>query len=132
MLPGSGFLPHGAEPGARPAGLAAVKVAAPGTSHGPSTETRWHLQLSDPAASTTGHGASKHDRTLSTSEAGRVRSGHKRGTGGASFWATRDSLQDRCLARRKANKVRGPKVAWAPASFVQLVGLIAYFAAGRR
>jgi hypothetical protein len=36
------------------------------------------------------------------------------------------------LARRSANKVRGPKAAWALASFVQMVGPIDYFAVGRR
>ena len=35
------------------------------------------------------------------------------------------------LASRPANKVRGPKAAWALASFVQPVGPIAYFAVGR-
>lgn len=36
------------------------------------------------------------------------------------------------LARRPADQVRGPKVAWALASFVQPVGSIAYFVKGRR
>jgi hypothetical protein len=36
------------------------------------------------------------------------------------------------LARRPAGQIRGPKVAWALASFVQPVGPIAYFAAARR
>ncbi|QGG42229.1 PLD nuclease N-terminal domain-containing protein [Aeromicrobium yanjiei] len=36
------------------------------------------------------------------------------------------------LARRPADEVRGPKIAWALASFVQPVGPLAYFAKGRR
>ena len=36
------------------------------------------------------------------------------------------------LAHRPADKVRGPKVAWVLASFVQPVGPLAYFAKGRR
>ena len=36
------------------------------------------------------------------------------------------------LARRPAAQVRGPKAAWALASFVQPVGPIAYLALGRR
>ncbi|AXT85033.1 hypothetical protein C6I20_07425 [Aeromicrobium sp. A1-2] len=38
----------------------------------------------------------------------------------------------RDLARRPADRVRGPKVAWALALFVQPVGPLAYFARGRR
>ncbi|WP_432477302.1 PLD nuclease N-terminal domain-containing protein [Nocardioides sp. GXQ0305] len=36
------------------------------------------------------------------------------------------------LARRPAVDVRGPKAAWAVAAFVQPVGPVAYFLAGRR
>jgi len=36
------------------------------------------------------------------------------------------------LARRPASAVRGPKAAWAAGAFVQPVGPIAYFLAGRR
>lgn len=36
------------------------------------------------------------------------------------------------LARRPAEQVRGPKLAWAAAIAVNFVGPIAYFAAGRR
>lgn len=35
------------------------------------------------------------------------------------------------LIRRPADQVRGPKVAWALASFVQPVGPVAYLVAGR-
>lgn len=38
----------------------------------------------------------------------------------------------RDLARRPADAVRGRKVAWVLALFIQPVGPIAYFAAGRR
>jgi hypothetical protein len=38
----------------------------------------------------------------------------------------------RDLARRPADEVRGPKVAWLLAFFVQPFGPITYFAAGRR
>jgi hypothetical protein len=38
----------------------------------------------------------------------------------------------RDLARRPADKVRGPKAAWVLASFIQPVGPVVYFAAGRR
>ncbi|AWB93067.1 PLD nuclease N-terminal domain-containing protein [Aeromicrobium chenweiae] len=38
----------------------------------------------------------------------------------------------RDLARRPAREVRGPKVVWALASFVQPVGPLLYFAKGRR
>jgi hypothetical protein len=43
---------------------------------------------------------------------------------------TAAALRD--LARRPAAEVRGPKVAWALALFVQPFGPITYFAAGRR
>lgn len=36
------------------------------------------------------------------------------------------------LARRPAERVRGPKAAWVAGCFVQPVGPIAYFLAGRR
>lgn len=36
------------------------------------------------------------------------------------------------LAHRPADAVRGPKVMWALASFVQPVGPLAYFTKGRR
>jgi len=36
------------------------------------------------------------------------------------------------LARRPASAVRGPKSAWAAGAFVQPVGPIAYFLAGRK
>ena len=36
------------------------------------------------------------------------------------------------LARRPGGEVRGPKLAWLLAVFVQPVGPIAYFAVGRR
>jgi hypothetical protein len=36
------------------------------------------------------------------------------------------------LARRPADDVRGPKAAWAVGAFVQPVGPVAYFLAGRR
>jgi hypothetical protein len=38
----------------------------------------------------------------------------------------------RDLARRPADEVRGPKVAWLLAFFVQPFGPLAYFAAARR
>lgn len=38
----------------------------------------------------------------------------------------------RDLAKRPAKDVRGPKAVWVLASFVQPVGPLAYFAAGRR
>lgn len=38
----------------------------------------------------------------------------------------------RDLSRRSADEVRGPKLAWRLASFVQPVGPIAYLLAGRR
>ena len=38
----------------------------------------------------------------------------------------------RDLARRPSSKVRGPKVAWVLAFFVQPFGPIAYFVAARR
>ena len=38
----------------------------------------------------------------------------------------------RDLARRDAAELRGPKVAWALAFFVQPFGPLTYFAAGRR
>lgn len=38
----------------------------------------------------------------------------------------------RDLSRRPADQVRGPKAAWRLGVFVQPVGSIAYFAAGRR
>lgn len=43
---------------------------------------------------------------------------------------TAAALRD--LAKRPAKEVRGPKVAWVLASFVQPVGPLAYFAVGRR
>ena len=36
------------------------------------------------------------------------------------------------LRRRPASEVRGPKPAWVAASFVNIVGPLAYFAFGRR
>jgi hypothetical protein len=38
----------------------------------------------------------------------------------------------RDLARRPSSEVRGPKVAWVLAFFVQPFGPVAYFATGRR
>jgi hypothetical protein len=38
----------------------------------------------------------------------------------------------RDLSRRSADEVRGPKVAWRLAFFVQPFGPLAYFVAGRR
>jgi hypothetical protein len=38
----------------------------------------------------------------------------------------------RDLARRPASQVRGPKLLWLPAFFVQPFGPILYFVAGRR
>ena len=43
---------------------------------------------------------------------------------------TAAALRD--LGRRPAGQVRGPKAVWALALFVQPVGPLAYFAAGRR
>jgi hypothetical protein len=43
---------------------------------------------------------------------------------------TAAALRD--LSRRPAGRVRGPKAVWALAVFVQPVGPLAYFAAGRR
>ncbi|MGJ9422568.1 PLD nuclease N-terminal domain-containing protein [Aeromicrobium sp. CF3.5] len=50
--------------------------------------------------------------------------------GAAEAIVTIAALRD--LARRPATTVRGPKVIWVLASFVQPVGPLAYFAAGRR
>lgn len=50
--------------------------------------------------------------------------------GAAEAVATSVALWD--LARRPAVDVRGPKAAWALASFVQPVGPLAYLAVGRR
>lgn len=50
--------------------------------------------------------------------------------GTAELIATAAALRD--LARRPADKVKGPKAAWALACFVQPVGPLAYFTAGRR
>jgi len=50
--------------------------------------------------------------------------------GAAEVVATAAALRD--LARRPANQVRGPKAAWVVAFFVQPVGPLAYFAAGKR
>ncbi|MDQ1539155.1 MAG: hypothetical protein QOE58_3548 [Actinomycetota bacterium] len=50
--------------------------------------------------------------------------------GAAEAGATAAALRD--LARRPADQVRGPKVAWLLAFFVQPVGPLAYFAAGKR
>jgi hypothetical protein len=36
------------------------------------------------------------------------------------------------IARRPADQVKGPKAAWAAASFINFVGPISYFAFGRR
>ncbi|MBC9225715.1 hypothetical protein GL325_05215 [Aeromicrobium sp. 636] len=36
------------------------------------------------------------------------------------------------LSRRPAERVRGPKLAWAVGAFVQPVGPLAYFVKGRR
>ena len=44
--------------------------------------------------------------------------------------ATAAALRD--LARRPADQVRGPKAVWVVAFFVQPVGPLAYFAAGKR
>lgn len=59
--------------------------------------------------------------------------GQKRGVsvaGALEVIVTVAALRD--LAKRPAEDVRGPKVAWVLASFVQPVGPLAYFAAGRR
>jgi len=50
--------------------------------------------------------------------------------GAAEVVATAAALRD--LARRPANQVRCPKAAWVVAFFVQPVGPLAYFAAGKR
>jgi len=50
--------------------------------------------------------------------------------GAAEVVATAAALRD--LARRSADQVRGPKTAWVVAFFVQPVGPLAYFAAGKR
>jgi hypothetical protein len=50
--------------------------------------------------------------------------------GAAEAITTAAALRD--LARRPSGEVRGPKAAWVLAFFVQPVGPIAYFAAGRR
>jgi hypothetical protein len=50
--------------------------------------------------------------------------------GAAEVVATAAALRD--LARRPADQVRGPKAAWVVAAFVQPVGPLAYFAAGKR
>jgi hypothetical protein len=42
------------------------------------------------------------------------------------------TLALRDLRRRPASTVRGPKVLWVPACFVQPVGPILYFLVGRR
>jgi hypothetical protein len=36
------------------------------------------------------------------------------------------------IVRRPADQIKGPKLAWAAASFVNFAGPIAYFAFGRR
>ena len=50
--------------------------------------------------------------------------------GAAEVVATAAAMRD--LARRPADQVRGPKAAWVVAFFVQPVGPLAYFAAGKR
>jgi hypothetical protein len=50
--------------------------------------------------------------------------------GAAETVVTLAALRD--LRRRPAGQVRGPKVAWGLGVFVQPVGPIAYFIAGRR
>ncbi len=45
---------------------------------------------------------------------------------------TLQAIALRDLRRRPAKRVRGPKRAWAAASFVNFVGPIAYLAWGRR
>jgi hypothetical protein len=50
--------------------------------------------------------------------------------GAAEAVTTAAALRD--LARRPAGQVRGPKAAWVLAFFVQPVGPLVYFAAGRR
>lgn len=50
--------------------------------------------------------------------------------GAAEAIVTTIALRD--LARRPADSIRGPKVAWGLASFVQPVGPLAYLAVGRR
>jgi len=50
--------------------------------------------------------------------------------GAAEVVATAAALRD--LARRPADQVRGPKAVWVVAFFVQPVGPLAYFAAGKR
>ena len=50
--------------------------------------------------------------------------------GAAEVVVTAAALRD--LARRPADQVRGPKAAWVVAFFVQPVGPLAYFAAGKR
>jgi hypothetical protein len=50
--------------------------------------------------------------------------------GAAETVMTLAALRD--LAGRPADTVRGPKAAWVLAFFVQPVGPLAYFAAGRR
>ena len=67
---------------------------------------------------------------VAVSSSSRAQSVGETSTGPNRVRATTSSPQD--LARRPANKVRGPKAAWALASFVQTVGPIAHFAVGRR
>lgn len=50
--------------------------------------------------------------------------------GAAEVVANSAALRD--LARRPADQVRGSKAAWVVAFFVQPVGPLAYFAAGKR
>jgi Phospholipase_D-nuclease N-terminal len=50
--------------------------------------------------------------------------------GAAEMVVTVAALRD--LARRPSRQVRGPKAVWVLGFFVQPVGPIAYFAAGRR
>jgi hypothetical protein len=50
--------------------------------------------------------------------------------GAAELVATAAALRD--LDRRPADQVRGPKAAWVVAFFVQPLGPLAYFAAGKR
>lgn len=64
------------------------------------------------------------------SELTRAQQGWIVGLGSVEAVLTAASLAD--LARRRADEVRGPKVLWALAVFVQPVGPVAYLALGRR
>lgn len=51
---------------------------------------------------------------------------------GAAIQFTLQGLALRDLAKRPADQVNGPKLAWAGATFINTIGPIAYFLVGRK